>query len=86
MGGGKGNWFKSYTCSQGPSLKWRIRHTATGRGVASIQKKTLEWKQGHGKGSGRENPNWVVEKETGEEAEELPEDRGGWVEARRTYS
>ena len=69
-----------------PEPECLVGNTATGRGVASIQKKTLKGKQGHEKGSGRENPNWMVEKETGEEAEELPEDRGGWAKARRTYS
>ena len=39
--------------------------------------------QGHEEGSGRENVNWMVEKETGEEAVELPEERGGWAKARR---
>ena len=47
------------------------------------RRKTLKWKQGHEKRSGRGNLNWIVEKETGEEAEELPEERGGWAEARR---
>ena len=31
----------------------------------------------------QEDVNWIVEEETGEEAVELPEERGGWAEARR---
>ena len=45
--------------------------------------KTLKRRQDHEEGSGRENVNWMVEKETGEEAVELLEERGGWAKARR---
>ena len=83
MGGGKGNWFKSYMCSRFPSPECVVGNTVTGRGVTSIQMKTLKRRQGREERGGKENVNWIVEKETGEEAVELPEERGGWAEARR---
>ena len=60
-----------------------VGNTVTGRGVTSIQMKTLKRRQGREERGGKENVNWIVEKETGEEAVELPEERGGWAEARR---
>ena len=59
------------------------KHSHRQRSDKYADEKTLKRRQGHEERGGKENVNWIVEKETGEEAVEPPEERGGWAEARR---
>ena len=59
------------------------KHSRRQRSDKYADEKTLKRGQGRKERGGKENVNWIVEEETGEEAGELPEERGGWAEARR---